>query len=188
MHEDFIAWLGAVTPKQEFLELFKEVVLDVWRSNGAALEDAIKRQDGEIQQLKQKKLDYVEMIRKGTISEEFGKEIIESTDNEIATKQITMRENNIDKLDLEIAVIYATNFISDLPRTWRDLDVETKKRFQKLILPAGITYDKKSGFGTAQLGLIYEINRQLDGEKTTLVDPSGLEPLTSSLQMRRSTG
>ena len=98
-----------------------------------------------------------------------------------------MRENNIDKLDLETAAIYATNFISDLPRTWRDLDVETKKRFQKLILPAGITYDKKSGFGTAQLGLIYEINRQLDGDNATLVDRAGFEPATSSLQMRRST-
>ena len=187
MHEDFIAWLGTVTPKQEFLDLFREVVLDVWRNNGAALEDAIKRQDVEIQLLKQKKLDYVEMIRKSTISEEFGKEIIESTDVEIAAKQITMRENNIDKLDLETASIYATNFISDLPRTWIDLDVETKKRFQKLILPAGITYDKKSGFGTAQLGLIYEINRQLDGQKTNLVDLRGFEPLASSMRMTRST-
>ena len=176
LHDDFLVWLNAITPKKEFLSFFEEVVIDVWRTNGAMLEDVVKRQNTEIQKLKEKKLGYAEMIWKGTISEDFGKEVIESVDNEIATKQITMRENNIDKLDIETAVVYATNFISNLPRTWIDLDVDTKKRFQKLILPEGITYDRKLGFGTAKLGLIYEINKQLDGKKSTLVDPPGIEP------------
>ncbi len=188
LHQDFIAWLQTVTPKQEFLDLFEAVVIDVWRNNASLLENTIKRQETEIQELKQRKMDYVEMIRKGTISEDFGKEMIERVDNEIAVKQLTMRENTIDKLDIEAAVAYATNFISDLPRTWMDLEIETKKRFQKLILPEGITYSKESGFGTAKLGLIYELNRKFDGQKSDLVDPSGFEPLTSSLQMRRSTG
>ena len=176
LHNDFLFWLDTVTPKKEFLDLFQEVVIDVWRTNGAMLEDVMRRQNAEIQELKEKKLGYVEMIRKGTITEDFGKEVIESVDNEIATKQITVRENNIDKLDIETAVVYATNFISKLPHTWTDLEVETKKRFQKLILPEGITYDRKLGFGTAKLGLIYEINRQLDGQKTSLVDLEGIEP------------
>ena len=177
LHADFTAWLGAVTPKSKFLELFKEIVVDVWRNNAALLDDIIKRQEAEIQELKQKKFEYVEMIRKGTISEDFGKEVIEKTDNEIAAKQITARENNLDKLDIETSVEYSVNFISDLPRTWMSLDVDTKKRFQKLILPEGITYSKESGFGTAKLGLIYEVNRQFDGQKTDLVDLRRIELL-----------
>jgi site-specific DNA recombinase len=175
LHQNFIAWLKTITPKQEFMDLFKAVVVDVWRNNASLLEDTIKRQDSEIQELKQRKVDYVEMIRKGTISEDFGKEMIERVDNEIAVKQLTMRENTIDKLDIETAVTYATNFITDLPRTWLDLEIETKKQFQKLILPEGITYSKESGFGTAKLGLIYELNRQFDGEKTDLVDLGRIE-------------
>ncbi len=205
LHQDFIVWLQAVTPKQEFLDLFRAVVVDVWRNNASLLEDTIKRQETEIQELKRRKVDYVEMIRKGTISEDFGKEMIEQVDNEIAVKQLTMRENTIDKLDIEAAVAYATNFISDLPRTWMDLDIETKKRFQKLILPEGITYSKESGFGTAKLGLIYEVNRQFDGRKSDLVDigrtellspqpayaapvdRGGLEPPTPAMRMQCST-
>lgn len=76
----------------------------------------------------------------------------------------------IDKLDIEAATNYAVAFISDLPRQWVDMEVHTKKRFQKLILPKGISYDKKLGFGTAHLGLIYEINYQFDGNKSSLVD------------------
>ena len=176
VHGDFLAWLGTVTPKQEFMDLFKEIVVDVWRNNAALLDDIIKRQEAEVSELKQKKFEYAEMIRKGTISEDFGKELLEKTDNEIATKQITARENHLDKLDIETSIEYAANFISDLPRTWNDVEVETKKRFQKLILPEGIVYSKESGFGTAKLGLIYELNRQFDGEKTSLVDLRGIEP------------
>ncbi len=175
LHQDFIAWLQTVTPKQEFMNLFGAVVVDVWRNNASLLEDTIKRQESEVQELKQRKFDYVEMIRKNTISEDFGKEMIEQVDNEIAVKQLTMRENTIDKLDIEAAVAYATNFIADLPRTWMDLEIETKKRFQKLILPEGITYAKESGFGTAKLGLIYELNHQFDGRKTDLVDRARIE-------------
>ena len=175
LHQDFIAWLQTITPKQEFMDLFSAVVVDVWRNNASLLEDTIKRQKSEVQELKQRKFDYVEMIRKSTISEDFGKEMIEQVDNEIAVKQLTMRENAIDKLDIEAAVAYATNFIADLPRTWMDLEIETKKRFQKLILPEGITYAKESGFGTAKLGLIYELNHQFDGRKTDLVDPGRIE-------------
>ncbi len=187
VHSDFLAWLGGVTPKQEFLDLFREIVIDVWRNNTSLLEDAIKQQQKELEELRQKKFEYVELIRKGTISEDFGKEVIEQTDNEIAAKQITIRENHLDKLDIETAVSYATNFISDLPRTWMDLDIDAKKRFQKLVLPEGIVYDKNNGFGTAKLGFIYEMNQQLVAEKSDLVDPTGFEPVTSSLQMRRST-
>ena len=187
LHEDFLKWLGNVTPKNEFLNLFKEIVIDVWRNNGAMLEDAIKLQDSEIKALKQKKLDYAEMMRKGSISEDFGKEVIEGIDNEIATKQITRNENLIDKMDVETATSYAVSFISDLPRQWTDMEVHTKKRFQKLILPEGISYDKKLGFGTAKLGLIYEMNQQLSVDKSCLVDPTGLEPATPSVQVRCST-
>ena len=187
LHQDFLTWLGTITPKQEFLDLFREIVIDVWRNNASLLDDIIKRQQIEIQELKQKKFEYAEMTRKETISADFGKELIEKTDNEIATKQITARENQLDKLDIEASITYATSFISDLPRTWMDVDIETKKKFQKLVFPEGITYDKKVGFGTAKLGLIYELNSQFSSQKTDLVDPIGFEPMTSSLQMRRST-
>ncbi len=187
MHTDFLAWLGTITPKQGFLALFSEIVVEVWRSNASLLDDIIKQQQTELEELRQKKFEYAEMIRKGTVSEDFGKEIIEKTDNEIAAKQITIRENNLDKLDIEAAIAYATTFISDLPRTWSSIGVDAQKRFQKLVLPEGIRYDKNTGFGTAKLGWIYEINQQVVAEKSDLVDRTGFEPATPSLQMRCST-
>lgn len=57
----------------------------------------------------------------------------------------------------------------------------------KLIFPDGIAYTKNKGFGTARLGLIFELNKTSGGKKSDLVDPVGFEPTTSALQMRRST-
>ena len=48
----------------------------------------------------------------------------------------------------------------------------------------------KTGFGTTKLGCIYELIQKIEPEKPQLlngVDPSGLEPLASALQKRRST-
>ena len=60
-------------------------------------------------------------------------------------------------------------------------------KFQKLVFPEGILYKRGEGFGTARLGLIYEMNEACGDNKSLLVDPSGVEPLTSAVQKRRST-
>ena len=48
-------------------------------------------------------------------------------------------------------------------------------------------FERKKGFGTAKLAVIYEMNREFSTENSALVDRSGFEPLTSTLQMWRST-
>ncbi len=189
-HADFIKLLEAITPKEEFLKLFEAIVNDVWKNNKALFENSTKEHTKALEELKKKKFEYVEMMRKLTISEEFGKELIAQTDNEILVKGISLSESRIETLNLDTAISYATNFIKDLPRVWIDLPVDQKKKFQQLVFPEGISYSKKERVGTHKLGLIYELNQKLLAENSqnqTLVDPSGFEPLTSSVQMRRST-
>jgi hypothetical protein len=46
-------------------------VLDAWRNNASLFDDIIKNQEAGIRELKQKKLDYAEMIHEGAINEDF---------------------------------------------------------------------------------------------------------------------
>lgn len=50
-----------------------------------------------------------------------------------------------------------------------DLSQDLRPRFQKLLFPAGLPYDREKGFRTAKLGLIYELNAVFDGTKSSLV-------------------
>jgi len=62
---------------------------------------------------------------------------------------------------------------------WFDLSPALRPRFQKLVFPEGLPYDRNTGFGTTRLGLIYEINQQITAseqplyyQKALIVDPT----------------
>lgn len=97
----------------------------------------------------------------------------------MVTLKISVSESKIKQYDLEEALEYTKSFIGNLGGRWRDMSPSLKSRFQKLVFPYGIPYSRQTGFGTAKLGSIYEINRQCDGDLSTLVDPTGIEPATS---------
>ena len=101
-----------------------------------------------------------------------------------------MAECRIDQFDIEAALAYAIAFLRDLGRQWFDLRPETRPRFQKLLFPDGIPYTRNKpphqkfwcggkGFGTAKLGLIYEINRRSGGDLSQVVDQARIELATS---------
>lgn len=99
-------------------------------------------------------------------------------ENELIASRISRSEALIEQFDAEAAVAYAERYISDLGRQWTDLPPHLYPRFQKLVFPEGIRYTKGVGFGTAKLGLIFEISETFGNKKSDLVDPRGIEPLS----------
>lgn len=59
-------------------------------------------------------------------------------------------------------------------------------RFQKLILPEGIPYDRKTGFETAKLGITYEQNRRSAGQSSLIGGPTGNRTRPSSMPWTRN--
>src|SRR3989344_1161210 len=63
-----------------------------------------------------------------------------------------------------------------LTKQWLNLAPTLRARFQKLVFPQGITYDRETGFGNVVLGRIFNLNYQHTLTKSPLVDPPGVEP------------
>ena len=176
LEKDFMENLRTITPKTKFLETFKRVVLDVWEKNSKLYEQEIGRYEKQLVILNQKRKGIFDSKEDGSYSAEEFKERKEAVDVQIATVKISMNECSIDKFDIEGTLAYANQFISDLARQWLDLAMPVIARFQKLIFPEGIPYNRKTGFGTAKLGYIYEQNRLSAGQSSLVVDPPGIEP------------
>lgn len=74
--------------------------------------------------------------------------------------------------------------MSDPDLFWNIGSIEIKKRIQDSIFPEGLTYDCKTGFGTAKLSesylLINEIAQKGDSNNT-MVAATGIEPVTLGL-------
>lgn len=166
----FILYLKQITPKGKFLAIFKETVLDLWQEKGRTFELEADKYQRQLAIFEAKKKRIYDMREDGSYSQEEFLERRGEVENQIIATKISLSEARIEQFDIEGALIYAVNFIRDLGRQWFDLAPQLRPRFQKLLFPEGIPYQRGVGFGTAKLGLIYEINRQCDGDLSQVMD------------------
>lgn len=174
LEKEFLNYLKKIAPKEKFLTMFKETVLDLWQEKGQRFEMEAKKYKRQLAMFEAKRKRIFEMREEGSYTREEFQERKEEVENEIAATKISLSETRIDQFDIEGVLTYATNFIRDLGRQWFDLSPQLRSRFQKLIFPEGLSYQRNKGFGTAKLGLIFELNRQFDNKKSLLVDYLGL--------------
>ncbi len=176
LEREFIEYLARITPNGEFLSALKEVAIDVWQAKGQRFEMEVEKWNKKIEILEAKKKRIYEMREDGSYTKEEFMERKDEVENEITATRISVNEARIEQFDLEGTVIYATKFIKDLGRQWFDLVSHLQPKFQKLVFPDGIPYERKKGFGTAKLGVIYELNQHFADENSHLVDLGGIEP------------
>ncbi|MEK7194254.1 MAG: recombinase family protein, partial [Patescibacteria group bacterium] len=182
----FLQLLGRVSPTEEFMKYFEEVIINHWQTKAEALIKDSAVYEKQLRNLQKRRTDIFEMRESGEYTSEQFKERIADIDSRIAIEKLSLSETNIDRYDLEAGISYAKQSIMDLVKQWLDLDLPLRVKFQKLIFPSGIRYHRKEGFRTPKLGRIFNLNQQFTSQPSYLVDRSGFEPLTSSLQMRRS--
>jgi hypothetical protein len=101
-----------------------------------------------------------------------------SVEEEIIELNLSLKESHFENIDIENVLTYTIEFIRNLEKEWYDLPPHLLPRFQKLVFPEGIPYDKNSGFGTAKLGVIFNLNQLFSGDKSSqksqVVDLRGL--------------
>lgn len=160
LEQEFMAFLSDIKPKAAFLSAFRAVILDVWKENDKLLDDQIKQYEKQIANLEGKKKIARDMREEGSYTKEEFLERKAELENEITAIKISLSEMKIDQFDIEAAYDYAVSFISDIERQWFDIPARLRPRFQKLVLPDGISYERGKGFGTARLGYIFEVNKR----------------------------
>ncbi len=187
IESEFAQKLESITPTEDFLKIFKATVIDYWKEQGAKFEFQAEQYKAQVTLLEKQRSKVFEMREDGSYSTEEFRERRDEIEIKLAAAKISYSEARIEQFDIEGAVNYAADQIGNLPRLWKELAPTLKPRFQKLVFPQGIAYQKGEGFRTAKLGCIYEINRHFVANKSTVVDPRRFELLTPSLQMRCST-
>ena len=187
IEDAFEALLERIKPTPAFFKYFREVALKYWTEKRDFLVDTAKKYEGIIDELKAQRGKICRMREDGEYDAELFKERIGEVDTAVAINKISLDEINIDTFDIEAGISYAEQFISDIKRQWLDLTPQLRPRFHKLVFPQGLAYDRKNGYGTVKVGLIFKLNEEFILSNSLVVDRSGVEPLTSSMRMTRST-
>lgn len=140
----------------------------------------------EIKKEKAKASQIVEKNLSNVINDNLAKELLEANQEKLSGLSLELKQYEIDSGENIELIKHSLSILEDISGVWLDADFEIKKRFQKFLFPQGVSFDGQE-FGTTKLPICISTILYNLSKKSCLVDPSGFEPLTSSLPAMRSS-
>ncbi len=174
----FVEYLSGLRPKSEYVRLFREIVLDVWKGKQGEAKSAsrlIMKRIDELEERRRKLLD-AHVYRK-TLDDDLYREEDDRLAQEIALARIDLHDAQLEEIDIEGVLGFAESVILDAQRLWMEGTLEQRQRLQKVLFPKGVTYSTQSGFGTAETSLFFSWLAVVREKKDALASPRGFEPL-----------
>ena len=179
--------LGKIAPESEIIELTQAIAMDVWHKSIIGVKTSEKATEKEIETREAQIEIFIDLIPKATndLVRTKYESRIEILENEILT--IKKQTTPSDYLNCEEAISEVLDFLGTPVDYWEKTNLEGKFMMHNLIFTANPMYNAQNGFGTPEISLPFTIKDAFSNSVSSSVDRTGLEPATSSVQMRRST-
>ena len=173
----FVEYLNEINPSPKYEEVFKAIILDIWKNNFKTFDSDNEQFRKEINILENQRQRVFDLHQKGIYSDS---EFVEQKLNinaKIREKESLIHDKRADEFDMDEALEYCFSFIRYTSKTWLDLKDKQEKRlqFQKLIFEENLPFSGEK-FGTAKLTPIYSMYREYLVNPSSLVTPAGIEP------------
>lgn len=183
-HEIFAKFLEDITPTDNTVKLFKEIVkrtahrqLGSVNAEIKALRDEQVKIDNDIEKALQRLLD-------GDMTPEEKDIYVGSRTKRRSDLDVSIMElEDVQKIN-ESTIEYVCNFITMPAKLWRDADYESRVAFQRMLFPDGFVFDtNKKQCGTEGLSPLYSVittkKEPSDAKDSSLVISRGIEPRLS---------
>ncbi len=172
----FIEFLEQLKPKPEYLHLFGEIIVDVWKEKQAqvvAVHDALLRRLADLK--KDKQLLMQAFVYKRTLDPHTYQDESDRLNEQITLAEMEAEDARLDQLDVEAAVEFAQYVLLNAARIWSESSPEQKQRLQKLIFPAGVLF-AEGAYRTSTTSMIFFELEEIHDQKERLVALPGIEP------------
>jgi site-specific DNA recombinase len=176
MEEQFITYLNQLRPRREYLRLYAEVVLDVWRrkrGDAAEVRKTLNRQLADLRD-KKEKLDAA-FVFKNSIDKTTYDQLKDKLQEEIAVTEMALNDAAVDELEIETLVEFAQDVVWNASNLWKQAALAEKQRFQQLLFPEGVLYHSGS-YRTTATCIFFNGLELPDRAKDDLVALPGIEP------------
>jgi site-specific DNA recombinase len=176
IENQFIGLVKGLEPNKKVLNLFEQILIDVWKEQQKDNINEKKRLKRGIDNL------YVELMRieQLLVNKIFKPEVYkrnhQRVENEIFLKKSQLEEMNSKGNDVSNMVNYCKYLLSNLSELWIKADINLKQRLQKLIFPEGILFDGDK-VRTAVTNTIFGCLQNINTQKVKMVSRRGIEPL-----------
>lgn len=177
MEATFLDLIEQLQPKPEYLRLFREVVLDVWKERQSEATKVASSIEARLEELAQRKQRVVDaFLYERVIDREVYEQQLDKLGEEIALAELEMHEARLEELDIEAALNFAIHALNNASRFWSECSPEQKQRFQRILFPEGLRYESGS-FGTATTCLAFSYLREVSSQNSSLASRTGFEPV-----------
>jgi site-specific DNA recombinase len=187
-HQHFIALLQRATPSEQVLRITSKMFSDKWAETVVELAEDRRRLQNTLTDTKERIRSCLAQTHK--VSEEVKKALYDEVehltkDREMLEQQLA--DSTYGEKDFETVLASVQDFLKNPCAAWIEGDLSQKRMVQRVMFPDGICYQPKSGFRNPEFALPFRLYSEINGGKANLVDPSGIEPLTSCMPCKRST-
>ncbi len=172
--------------ENEHIAKLKRLVKKEFYEATADARKEAERLQKHIEQLAEQQTALVKKNIQGVLSDAVLKQQLALVEKETTDAHASLALlNNID-ISPEEAIDFTSEYLQAPSKIWKKASIATQTKLQWFQFPLGMTFDGKV-FGTNKISSVFKAKDLVLSPMSASVDPTGIEPVTSSLQMRRST-
>jgi len=172
LHDEFVDNLKRVTPDAKRLKTLREALQDAFQGRLESLRGRRAEAEKTVARLQEAKSALIDMRRRGLLTDAEFLEEKERLNQELGTTETSATALPEYDEALRDGIDLSVQMMQEFPSVWRDMQVEPKQRFQRLVFPQGIPYRRNEGFGTAPVGLLYSLAGASGKRSSEWVHPS----------------
>ncbi|MEN9921482.1 MAG: hypothetical protein RLZZ517_460 [Candidatus Parcubacteria bacterium] len=182
----FIEYMNDFKLKEEHINKLKTKLREKFGPAVSRQEKDVSKMHLYVQELTERQNSLIKKNLDGIISDHLLKQQLEILEKEIVDTQINLSSKEEVELNIDELFDFCESYLQNPGSVWKLALLDKKQKLQWFQFPQGITF-QNGIYGTTQLASVFKTKEAFQPLKSSMVDPTGLEPATSSVQVRRSS-
>jgi hypothetical protein len=139
LEADFVQLLAELRPIPEYLDLFREVVLEVWHGRQTEVSSRRAALEAEVKEIKRRQDRLVEaFIYERVVAETVYQDQVARLSEALTLAQMALYEAQVEEIDIEAVLAFAEHLAVRADRLWVAASLDQRQRLQRVLYPSGL--------------------------------------------------
>ena len=176
LESSFVVLLERLQPSEEYLRLFRAVVLDAWTERTAEARNMRQETQKRVDAMRERsdQLDDAFIFQRAIDKATYERQR-DRLREDLALAELELQQAKLEEIDVEGILGFAERTVTNAARLWVEASHEQKQRLQAAFFPEGLPFDGER-FGTAPICLAFkqiEPSEESDSGVASRVTPRG---------------
>ena len=175
LENQFFCLLQSLQPRPGYFSLFREIVLDCWKTEASETQKAAAQLDRRVSEIRQKLQRVEDEYLADDIDRRSYREQLDRLRYDLALAEIDRNDARVEETDVEGVLAFAQHIMSNAAPLWTYASADDRMALQTALFPNGLVWDG-AGFGTATTCLAFNQLPGFGGIENGMASPPGFEP------------